>query len=82
MLDVANTIYRMSLIGGQQVYLKGIGSPAEIALDWITQNVYNVDKSDLQMIKVCNLDTQLHAKVIDVSNGYSASRLTVDPFDG
>ena len=72
----------MSLIGGKKVLLKDIGNPAEIALDWITQNVYYVDKGDVEVIRVCSLDAQLQAKVVDVSNAYSASRLTVDPFQG
>nr|CAJ19121.1 vitellogenin receptor [Blattella germanica] len=80
--DETNTIYRMSLIGGTKAYLTGIGSPTDIALDWITQNVYYVDKDTIQSIKVCNLDSQQHATVVHVDSGYSASRIAVDPFAG
>nr|BAE93218.1 vitellogenin receptor [Rhyparobia maderae] len=81
-VGAANAIFSMSLIGGKKTQMKGIGNPADIAVDWITHNVYYIDKDAIQTIKVCNLDDQLHAKVMDVSNGFSASRLAVDPFHG
>jgi hypothetical protein len=80
--DVAGTIYRLSLVGGERAYVTGIGNPGDIAVDWVTQNVYFVQKSAVQTIRVCNLDEQSFAVVTYVEHGYSVTKLAVDPSAG
>jgi hypothetical protein len=81
-VDVTGTIYRLSLVGGKKAYVSGVGSPGEIAVDWITQNVYYVEKSRPQKIRVCNLDEKHCAKVITVEHDYTVTKLAVDPIAG
>jgi len=80
--DVTGTIYRLSLLGGERAYVTAIGNPGDIALDWITQNVYYVEKSSPQTIRVCNLDEQRYAVVAFVEHGYSVTKIAVDPIAG
>lgn len=80
--DVAGTIYRLSLLGGERVYVTGVGSPGDIAVDWVTQNVYYVQKSAIQTIRVCHLDEQSYAIVTYVEHGFAVTKLAVDPTAG
>jgi hypothetical protein len=72
----------MSLYGGNRSYITGIGSPGDIALDWITRNVYYLEKRIPQTIQVCNLDEKHHAKVVSVEETYYVTKIVVDPIAG
>lgn len=81
-VDVTGTIYRLSLVGGKKAYVSGVGRPGDIAVDWITQNVYYVEKSEPQKIRVCNLDKKRCALVVSVGHDYTVTKLAVDPVAG
>lgn len=81
-VDVTGTIYRLSLVGGKKAYASGIGSPGDIAVDWITENVYYVEKSAPQKIRVCNLDKKRCAHVVSVGHDFTVTKLAVDPVAG
>lgn len=81
-VDVTGTIYRLSLVGGKKAYVSGVGNPGDIAVDWITHNVYYVEKSGPQKIRVCNLDEKRCAKVMSVERDYTVTKLAVDPIAG
>nr|BAC02725.2 vitellogenin receptor [Periplaneta americana] len=80
--DVTSTIYRLSLRGGEKAYATGIGTPGDIAVDWISRNVYYVDKSTPQAIRACNLDEHRCAKVLVIEHGFSVPKIAVDPIAG
>lgn len=62
--------------------MSGLGHPGDIAVDWITQNVYYVEKSIPQEIRVCNFDEKRCAKVISAEHDYIIPKLAVDPLAG
>jgi hypothetical protein len=72
----------LSLLGGNKGYVTGIGSPGDIALDWITKNVYYVEKRIPQTIRVCNLDEKHYAIVAYVEHISSMTKIAVDPIAG
>lgn len=81
-VDVTGTIYRLSLVGGKKAYVSGVGSPGDIAVDWITENVYYVEKSAPQKIRVCNLDKKRCSHVVSVGHDFTVTKLAVDPVAG
>lgn len=62
---------------GQMNSVKDIGSPTQVAVDWITDNIYFIDH--LKAIKVCHLANQYCVTLIEFNDGEHIKSLAVDP---
>ncbi|KAL0116729.1 hypothetical protein PUN28_009973 [Cardiocondyla obscurior] len=58
-----------------------VNYPLALAVDWITDNVYVIDNSYPNTIKVCNLEKQRCATLIKIEHKAKAIALTVDPIN-
>ncbi|XP_049944498.1 vitellogenin receptor-like [Schistocerca serialis cubense] len=78
------TIYCQSLKTHNRTYVEGVGNPTEVAVDWITKNIYYVNdvpagQSDIQ---VCHLTEKLCAVVVPAVSGSRIGNIAVDPLAG
>ncbi|XP_049827409.1 vitellogenin receptor-like isoform X1 [Schistocerca gregaria] len=78
------TIYCQSLKTHNRTYVEGVGNPTEVAIDWITKNIYYVNdvpvgQSDIQ---VCHLTEKLCAVVVTAEHGSRIGNIAVDPLAG
>lgn len=60
-------------------YVKNIGTPTQIAVDWITDNIYLIDHA--KAIKVCHMDNTVCITLIEFTNGEHIKSLAVDPLN-
>lgn len=61
-------------------YVKNIGSPTQLAVDWITENVYFIDKAGTA-IKVCHMSDKKCITLIAFNDGEHIKSITVDPLN-
>ncbi|XP_067000750.2 vitellogenin receptor [Anabrus simplex] len=81
---ISGAIHSHSLSDNKQTFAKNLGRPTTLAVDWITGNIYFVDES-LQnhlRIKVCNLEERRCAMLLHAEAGTVIHSLAVDPISG
>nr|QBM78333.1 vitellogenin receptor [Calliptamus italicus] len=79
-----NAIYYLSLKTHNKTLVTGLGKPTEIALDWLTKNVYYVNEVSVTQsyVQVCSLAGTLCARVITGDHNTEIKNLVVDPPSG
>ncbi|XP_049834004.1 vitellogenin receptor-like [Schistocerca gregaria] len=79
-----STIYSLSLKTHNKTSVTGLGKPTEIAIDWLTKNVYYVNELFVSQsyLQVCSLADKLCAKVITGEHNTEIKNLVVDPPSG
>lgn len=77
-IEDSEALYEFNWTNGSQINMvKNIGMPAQVAVDWITENVYFIDKS--MAIKVCHMDKRNCITLIEFTKGEHIKSLAVDP---
>ncbi|XP_052872576.1 putative vitellogenin receptor [Anopheles cruzii] len=71
-------IFQLDLETHKIHMLSDIGKPEKVAVDWITNNVYLIDKSE-PSIKVCNLERGVCARLVSFMRQHFLKALCVDP---
>nr|QCX35737.1 vitellogenin receptor [Locusta migratoria] len=77
-------IYCQSLKTHNTTYVEGVGNPTEVAVDWISKNIYYVNDvpAGQSKIQVCNLREVLCAVVVAAERGSRIGNIAVDPLAG
>ncbi|KAK6624765.1 hypothetical protein RUM44_011625 [Polyplax serrata] len=78
----SNKINVLDVATGQRTYLQGVDHPSKISYDWRTGNIYYIDNSNPNSIKVCNMARRRCSTVLTVATGIIISHLVVDPVSG
>lgn len=61
--------------------LSGLLRPTALALDWVTENIYVVERGGAHVVKVCHFGVQRCAVVVTSPPHISVDTLTVDPIN-
>ncbi|KRT81424.1 EGF-like domain containing protein, partial [Oryctes borbonicus] len=77
----SGTIHRLYMKTYDREYMMNIGAPTKIAVDWITQNVYFVDGSGSEGVKVCNFQRKAVADLFKTQRNTQISAISVDPIN-
>lgn len=76
-IEDSDTLYEFNWTGSDAMNtVKNIGSPTQVAVDWITENVYFIDKS--RAIKVCHMEKRNCITLIEFREGEHIKSLAVD----
>lgn len=76
-IEDSDTLYEFNWSGnGAMNLVKNIGQPTQVAVDWITENVYFIDKS--RAIKVCHMNNRNCITLIEFHEGEHIKSLVVD----
>lgn len=59
-----------------------IGRPGKLSLDWVTGNLFFIDKSTPNMISACNIVDRKCAQILKIEEGAIISNLVFDPIRG
>nr|UVT84832.1 vitellogenin receptor [Lasioderma serricorne] len=80
-IEDLGTVYSLNLKNSKKRAVRVKGRPRDIALDWISHNVYyvNVDKENKSSIYVCNFDSKKCAKLGNTEFNQTISGIAVDP---
>lgn len=60
-----------------QEFIEGVGAPQQIALDWITNNIYYVNDNP-KSISICNFNDKSCAQLLSIDNNRQLSAIAVD----
>lgn len=72
-------ICRLNLADKRKDYIRGIGEPQKLSVDWVTGNVYFVDSSSAtHVIRTCHLEERKCAKIVELTSYDQISSLVVD----
>lgn len=71
----AGTLSLKNLADGSHKFISGLEKPGQVAVDWITENVYYVDGVT---INVCNFKTEKCAKIYTSKEQAQVSAIAVD----
>lgn len=77
-IEDSDTLYEFNFTrdGAPVNTVKNIGTPTHVAVDWITDNVYFIDKS--VAIKVCHMEKRKCITLIEFKEGEHIKSLAVD----
>lgn len=76
--EYAPVVYRHDLAKNASFVLRNVGHPTQLAVDWITGNVYLYDVKSAS-IKLCSFERQVCVRVIKFSSQVFIKALAVDP---
>ncbi|XP_046386301.1 vitellogenin receptor-like [Ischnura elegans] len=74
-----DTLSRLNVTDGKRNDIKGLNHPTKLAVDWITGNVYLVEKNRNTMIKVCNMDENKCITLKEFIAPYTITSMIVEP---
>lgn len=78
-MELMGSVHRISLSNKTEEYVRGIGYPQKLSVDWVTGNVYFVDARQMtKIIKACHLHEQKCAKILEVASHDQISSLVID----
>ncbi|XP_015434155.1 PREDICTED: vitellogenin receptor [Dufourea novaeangliae] len=77
--DMLGMINKLHIESKTRKTVTGLGRPEALAVDWITDNVYFNDNDHISSIKVCNLEQQKCAKLINIGPRIKAMSIVVHP---
>lgn len=76
-IEDSDTLYEMDWTEkGQTKMIKNIGTPSQIAVDWVTDNVYFVDET--MAIKVCHMENKNCVTLLELKRDEHIKSLIVD----
>lgn len=75
---ISGTIHRVSLDNGERIWVKVMGQPGPLALDWLTGNLYFADN---MAIRVCHLDDKRCAPIIVLPGDVKVNTIVVDALE-
>nr|AZN28756.1 vitellogenin receptor [Colaphellus bowringi] len=77
-IEETSTIHRIDMATGTRHYIRNVGQPQKISVDWSTQNVYYYNsETTSKSISVCSFEEKC-AKLIDIDIHRQVSALVVD----
>lgn len=75
-IEDSGALYELNWTDNRMRSVQNVGNPTLVAVDWIRENVYFIDKS--VAIKVCHMDNQKCITLIALSTGEHVKSLAVD----
>lgn len=64
---------------GHHTYIENYGRPGKISFDWITSNIFYIDNSSPNAIKVCHVPDKKCANVLTIEPELILTNLVIDP---
>ncbi|KAG8223526.1 hypothetical protein J437_LFUL002576 [Ladona fulva] len=80
--DIRGTLNRISIENGKNEFIKDLNLPGKLTVEWITGNVYLVEKRRHPSIKVCNMDEKRCSTLRDFTNADTITSLVTEPNSG
>ncbi|KAF5291298.1 hypothetical protein FQA39_LY03449 [Lamprigera yunnana] len=77
-IEESGTLHRLNLNNNSRDYISDIGKPQKLTVDWITQNVYYVNKESRTKIRMCNFEKQTCCTIVDIGVKSDITALVVD----
>jgi len=79
-LEEAGTLICMNMQQEHKVYMKDLVVPTLVRIDWLTENVYFVEKH--RNIIVCNLNVKRCATIYNANIHAKIKAFVIDPLSG
>lgn len=74
-------LFELNMTNNALLSVENIGNPTQLAVDWITNNVYFIDKSFRSSIKICHMSDKHCINLISFNHTDSAKAIAVDPLN-
>lgn len=74
-----DVLYELNWNTSRLDFVKNIGNPTQVAVDWITDNVYLIDRSTA--IRICHMENSVCITLIQFTQGEHIKSLAVDPLN-
>lgn len=75
----SRTIFEYSIDSKQVTFITDIGNPKKVAVDWITNNVYFVDRQSAPSIRICHMAERICIRLLQFHQKDIVETLAVDP---
>lgn len=80
-VEETDSLYEFNLTDKSVMAIDNIGNPTLISLDWITGNVYYIDKSAESKIRVCRMKDRVCITIFKLKKQDVVKSLAVDPIN-
>lgn len=80
-VEETDALYEFNMTDGSHTIIENIGNPTLVALDWITDNIYFVDKGDEPKIGICHAGGQVCIDILRLEQRYVVKSLAIDPIN-
>lgn len=80
-VEDTDALYEYNMTDGTHLIIESIGNPTAVALDWITDNIYFVDKGDQPRIRICHANRRVCITIMRLQSMHVVKSLAVDPIN-
>lgn len=80
-VEETDSLYEFNLTDKSLLAIHNIGNPTLISLDWITGNIYYIDKSIESKIRVCRMQDRVCITIFKLKKQDVIKSLAVDPIN-
>lgn len=78
-VENSNTLYEFNMNTKVTSYITNIGNPQQLAVDWVSNNVYFVDENSPPYLKICHMAEKVCIRLIEFKYRDVVKSLAVDP---
>lgn len=80
-VEETDALYVYNITDGSYSAIENIGNPTLVAIDWIADNIYFVDKSVEPTIRLCHANKRICITIMKLDKRDVVKTLTIDPIN-